>query len=329
VPLDLKKHPYRKAWQLILEPPDPATGEVKAVWDGPPQLAEPVISPDGSLCFDELPESNPSATDSNDLPPECRHGLLDLRANNPRRPVDWRWQMACRLAAKGFTLRLRDWHLYWAVRLRWALLQWGEDLFGHSSRDNAAAALNAAYEFYHAGSCPARWELEARILAGEPAESIGRRFELSPEAVDWYELLFFNVHDRLQTTGYIIHGVIRFHEWHMSPAQNLERTWKCWGYWYGTEALDEVLGAVAAPSPTDKDAFREYVEQQLQTAIAYKAWVAIHMLPTDDPKTAARLLKTWVRMLEIESRSQHRRQDQPTVNITANVQAFLGRIKFH
>jgi hypothetical protein len=200
-------------------------------------------------------------------------------------------------------------------------------LYGHLRRDGAAAPLNAAYDFYHAGSCPARWELEARILADEPVESIGQRFGLSPDAVDWYEALFFNVRDRLQTTSYITHQVIRLHDWHVNPSQNLERTWKYFGFWHGPQALDEVIGEFTAPSPTDKVAFHQYLEDRLRTAITCKAWVAVQMMPTDTPKAAARFLKIWLRMLEIENRSQRRHEEEPTVNITANVQCFLERMR--
>jgi hypothetical protein len=282
----------------------------------------------GSLRVDNLPDSHPTdATSSTaDLPPECRHPELDLRANCPHRPVDWRWQIACRFAIKGFNLRFQDWHLYWAVRFRWALLQWEDELFGKNSRDNAAAALNAAYEVYHAGSGPARWELEARILANEPAESIGQRFNLSTEAVDWYEALFFNVRDCLKATGYVTHTVIRSHDpWQGLPS-DLGRLWKVIGYYRGPEALDEMIGFTAPPPAANKVELHKYLEEQTRRAINCKAFVAIEMVPLDDPKTAMKFVKLWVRMLEIESREQRRRQTGPEVDITLNIRCFLEKL---
>ena len=42
-----------------LEPPDPVTGEVKAIWDGPlPPPPEAVFFPEGSLRVDILPDSH-------------------------------------------------------------------------------------------------------------------------------------------------------------------------------------------------------------------------------------------------------------------------------
>ena len=282
------------------------------------------MSPDGSLILDELPKSHPGVTDSSDLPPECRYELLDLRANSPSRPVDWRWQAACRFAMKGFSLRFRDWHLFWVVRFRWALLEWGEELFGRNCRDNAAGALNMAYSFYHAGSGPTRWELEARILANEPSESIGQRFDLSPEAVDWYEAVFFNVRDRLRATGYITHQVIRLHDPWKGLPNDLERFWKFFGYWGGPRAIDELASGLAAPFPTaDKVDFRKCINEHLGTMVHCKAFVALEMLPLDDPATAMQFLKIWVRIMELESREQRRNQAGPEVNITLNIQYFL------
>jgi hypothetical protein len=328
---DSKKQPYQNIWQVVLEPPDPATGEMRAFWDGPlPQQLGEVFDLDGSLRVDILPDSHPidAASSPTDLPPECSRPEIDLRANSPRRPVDWRWQAACRFATNGFSLRFRDWHLYWAVRFRWALLQWDDELFGHTSRANAAATLNAAYEFYHAGSGPTRWELEARILANEPIASIGQRFDLSPEAVQWYEALFFNVRDCLRASGYVTHQVIRLHEpWHGLPT-DLERLWKLIGYWRGPQALDELINGLAAPSPTAGQAdFHKQLNAHLRTVVDCKALVAIEMLQLDDPKTAMKFLKVWVRLQEIDSRCQRRAQADTNVNVTLNIKCFLDHMR--
>jgi hypothetical protein len=326
---DSEKQPYRHFWQVILEPPDPVTGEVKAFWDGPPPpLPEEVFNLEGSLRLDVLPDSRPTNAAATDLPPECRNVEIDLRANSPRRPVDWRWQMACRLAIKGLSLRFQDWHLYWAVRFRWALLQWNDELFGHNSRAKAAAALDAAYDFYHAGSNFARWELEARLLANEPPESIAQRFDLSPEAVQWYEALFFNVRECLRATGYITHEVIRLHDqWHGLP-NDFERLWKVVGFWRGPQALDELIGGFAAPSPTaDKGDFHKQLNDHFRTVVDCKALVAIEMLPLDDPKTAMQFLKVWARLQEIDSRCHRRGRADTNVNVTLNMQCFLDHMR--
>ena len=208
-----------------------------------------------------------------------------------------------------------------------ARLQWGNELFGQNSRANSAAALNAAYEFYHAQSGRTRGELEARILANEPSEAIGSRFNLCAEAVDWFESLFFNVRDCLRASGYITHQVIRPHDpWQGLPS-DIERLWKLIGYWRGPQALDELINGLAAPSPSgDKSDFHRQINDHLRTAVSCKALVAIEMLPLDDPKTAMKFLKVWVRLLDIESREQRRRQAGPEVDITLNIRCFLEQI---
>ena len=45
--------------------------------------------------------------------------------------------------------------------------------------------------------------VEARILAGETDAEIGRKLAILPEAVDWYEALFFCVRDRLRLHSWI------------------------------------------------------------------------------------------------------------------------------
>jgi hypothetical protein len=211
---------------------------------------------------------------------------------------------------------------------RWAHLQWGDDLSAYEFRHWSDPALNEAFAVYHDGSTPTRWELEARILAGESDEVIGRQFSLQPEAVRWYEAIFFNVRDRLQAKSYITNHVIRLYQQGGNPGVNLETLWKWYGYWGGSRVLDAIVSNFAAlPQPTDSNQVEQYFDEQLKQAIKYRAAVATQAIPWDDPKWAPRILKIWLRMLEIENRQSRSRQSKTEVDIMLNMQALVDYMK--
>lgn len=117
-----------------------------------------------------------------DLPPE---------AWNPMAPLDWRWQIACQIF-RGQARRgdYREPIIHDAVAcLRQEpspsapLVRWACRLAGRQSL--------------------LRWEIEARILAGETDDVIAEKCEHAPEQVRVYEQLFFGVRPFLEATDWL------------------------------------------------------------------------------------------------------------------------------
>ena len=107
-----------------------------------------------------------------------------------------------------------------------------------------------AHSLYHGGPDPVRFEVDARILAKEPFDSIAKKCHLSVPAITAYEALFFNVLDRLEATSYIAHTVIgpKLHEG-LTPS-DIDVLWKFYGYHGGSLVLDR-LNYGAGPGHED------------------------------------------------------------------------------
>jgi hypothetical protein len=118
--------------------------------------------------------------------------------------LDWRWQRVELAHPWRIPRRLRTPDDRWVQRARrfYATLQRNqEDWRGllHSRGHQQRADLLEAYRIRHdLGIEPAvRWEIEARILAGQDDDAIARHGLASPAAVAAYEALFFDVRYRL------------------------------------------------------------------------------------------------------------------------------------
>ena len=98
---------------------------------------------------------------------------------------------------------------------------------------------------------PIRYEVEARILARQTDEEISSKVSMHPEGIRWYELVFFNVRDRIDNEGYIGRQVIGPAVAHGLRNIAIDFSAKYWGYYAGPYMLDLILSDrdPATPSP--------------------------------------------------------------------------------
>jgi hypothetical protein len=83
--------------------------------------------------------------------------------------------------------------------------------------------------------------LEAAILAEITCAEIANLFGVSVDGVNWYEIAFFDVRDRLAHTGFIVLEVIeRARE--RQPKNWSDYGWKLVAYQAGADTLQEVMG---------------------------------------------------------------------------------------
>jgi hypothetical protein len=182
---------------------------------------------------------------------------------NPRRAVDWRW-----LAATGIRDGSLMYHPAWvdswvhrAIAFQDALeAQAGGP--GPHGLPGPDAAIAAACGLMAGEEGPARWHVQALLLAGEDDASIAARCGLTPEAVAACERLFFDVRQGLGRPTYILHQVIGVNRFR--PERDLGRVWRLLGYSGGPLVVDflaagaieggEDLGAVGPTAPGGRDA---------------------------------------------------------------------------
>ena len=166
---------------------------------------------------------------------------------NAMRPPHWRWGLGKWLVAidsRPIT--------------RWNDRPWGGRVIAYhlattqsaihpdgTPIDPELASLHAAHEFW---SNPAyHWDrvvLESHILAGDSPDALAERMGLSPEVLEAYVQVFFDVHPRLSRTTFILHCVIGLHLRRRSTEDELPVLLRLFAYYGGPHVLDAILHVV-------------------------------------------------------------------------------------
>lgn len=169
--------------------------------------------------------------------------LTQLRENSPLRPPDWRWQkvMAYREAGRRLPRIASD-------RLLSKLFQFSERIDACSNDFQLLEVYEKfpyiadAYDIYKKeGAAGTRWEIEARLLAKESYESIGKKTAAPAETIEAFEKLFFNVEDRLTNKSWLINCVIGRSVHVGLSERDYDLLWKLYGLLGGPVMLDLII----------------------------------------------------------------------------------------
>jgi hypothetical protein len=183
------------------------------------------------------PPAVPAGIGASGAPPGRPADPLELRPDGTFRPPDYRWRIAHRLAADEWVPD--EWVDPWVLR--------AEELLTTPPSPRLDApdlrAVDAARDLYERGPFWRKVEVEARLLAGEPAEAIATKSGLTAAAVAAYGALFYAVGDRLRHPAYIVHEAIGLH----GAEADLGVQVRLLGYTGGVHVLDAVLDAVDRP----------------------------------------------------------------------------------
>lgn len=133
---------------------------------------------------------------------------VPYRLIDPYRAPDWRFnrviEMCDRVPMPGRCTPRDD---EYVRRARRFLLDYRNfDDYRRLELEAADEDLYAAFAIYRskgAGDKGLAFVLEARLLTGEPLESIAEHYPFGPRTVDYYEALFFNVRDRLTMRDWV------------------------------------------------------------------------------------------------------------------------------
>ena len=164
----------------------------------------------------------------------------------------------------------------------------------------------------HEGESTTRWAVEARLLAGEPIEAIARKTALTPRAVATFEALFFNVSDKLENRGYLIHIAVGLYPTPREP--DLGLVWRLFGLIGGPVVLDALIdGDYGSPDRPEDERFLD--ELRLKLAVAFK------QLPVD-ATTAPRLIRLYLRLWQAELAAE--KAHQAAVDLMPNIRTFVA-----
>ena len=164
----------------------------------------------------------------------------------------------------------------------------------------------------HEGEPTTRWAVEARLIAGEPIEAIARKTVLTPRAVATFEALFFNVSDRLENRGYLIHFGVGLYPTPREPDPGL--VWRLFGLLGGPVVLDALIDGDYGPPDRPED-------ERFLDELRLKLAVALKLLPID-ATTAPRLIRLYLRLRQAELAAEGARR--AAEDVLPNIRTMLA-----
>jgi hypothetical protein len=258
--------------------------------------------------------------------------MFEFMTKNPWRVPDWRWLRAQHIAHGGPPATVRrdgatsTTLILWAARFSKAWQGCAEDEQSLMKLAWQMPALFWAHYLYDQPHNPARWSVEARILAGETDLEIARRIGCGVEIIEIYEALFFNVRDKLDRKDYILHTVLKDAVLRGLDERDKDLLWKFVAYTCGSNVLNAVINPLVKPqwvdSPEDIPAF---IQDTTTNVIKKKAAVAALCVPIND-KTEMKLIKAFGKFEKLERSSDS--QGKATDQITQGIGAMLENLPF-
>jgi len=223
-----------------------------------------------------------------------------LIAMNPVRRPQWRLDRVLQLVRhrpQPLWPRRVDCHairVYRRILLELAAARNDEDAVDkleHESPD-----ICYAHALHYSADAEPRQILEARLLTSESLDLIAKRMGTSTKAIEYYEALFFNVRDRLDSDDWI-RSVIRgnFHkaERNASNGMDVEQrgyAMRLFAYYGGPLVLDAVIqGLSQAKMPNGVNGVAPWFEDVLDQLVRTSAAVAAATVSIDR-KSMMRLL---------------------------------------
>lgn len=121
--------------------------------------------------------------------------------------------------------------------------------------------------------------IQARLLAGQSAQTIADSVATIASTIEWYEALFFNVADRVKDKKMYRDWIVRTI---LGPAalrgiqdREFDLTAKMFGYFGGPIVLDAILhGLTVTEIPADKRDINQFFDNQFATLLKRKSTMA-------------------------------------------------------
>lgn len=251
--------------------------------------------------------------------------ILNYLANSPLRTPDWRWHraVASRNSEGVATTRRRDGTdgFAWINRA----IKFGRRLDNCvNDQEKATLAMRDPAIFWAhwiwTNPSPLKHSVEARLLARQGDAEIGQRCNLSPESVNAYEAIFFNVRDKLQHTSYILNCAIGSALHRGITEREYDLLWKLYGYFIGPFMLDALESKFSKPvwCSTVDEVHAAVMDDAIST-LKLKSLVAAKTVGVNQ-HTQLALLEQFTKFVEVERNSDARDGDQ---QINENISAMF------
>lgn len=131
-----------------------------------------------------------------------------------------------------------------------------------------------------------RWELQARIVADQPAAQIALEMGLSVSAVENFEAEHFNVRHRLQHSSIVLFQIVQIPTDELWAAADVGKFWAWLACIYGAVALDLVIPPfIALPVELRALGLRAYLHPRCEVCEEFRVVVAGKLIPISATNT--------------------------------------------
>lgn len=230
--------------------------------------------------------------------------MIQYHPNNPLRPVDWRWERARILREQKLKFsKYDDKWVKLAYKFQLALMGCKDDIDRFELLEKNPT-IYFAYVLKGQAQPEAKLyiksEIEARLLSRQSYDEIAKKCSCTPETIDAFENLFFNINDRLDNPTYIVHQV-------MGPAihrglyqREYDLLWKLYGYFCGPLVIDALTTTFTNPvRPGNSDQVDSMFVDDTRSTMRRKAALAARSISVTD-MTQLAILEMYTKFLEIE-----------------------------
>ena len=228
---------------------------------------------------------------------------LTYKPENPNRPPNWRWMRAREiLDAGGRPRTITDNWLARTVRYRRAEAQCSDDAEREVLADRAPWFYWSERFFGEqtAAAQHQRAELEGRLLAAEPVETIASKLGTTAKVIDTYSHVFFDVADRLGHSSYILNHVVGPAIHTGIRSEGGPTLWRLFGYIGGSHVLDAITTTATAPEkPTNHAGVSGFLDARIGDSMRRKAVQAAYAAPDRD-SDQIQTLALFLRYMEYE-----------------------------
>ena len=236
--------------------------------------------------------------------------MLSALRTNPFRAVNWMWQRVCGIVDRSqpTATSRRDgkqaaaW-IRKGVRFKLAYAR------AINPEDQCQLAINHpevfwAHWLFTQERHPARYAVEAYLMARQTDREVGLRCGVPPEVVNAYESLFFNVREKLNYPEYILHCVLGESIQKGIESRNFDLLWKLYGYFCGPH----LVASLTSGFPVNvwcqsSDSVSSAIQDDAIATMKLKAAIAAKTIPVNQ-RTQLGLLEQFTKFVEIERLSE-------------------------
>lgn len=258
---------------------------------------------------------------------------LNIAAQNPFRPADWRWQRAREIfdgVGLPVTRRRDGVRGYMWINKAIRFLQDYENCRNDRQRvllSESRPDVFWAHWAWSATANPQKHLIEAQLLARCDNRDIAWRCGTNDEVIEAYEQLFFNVRTKLQHRSYILNCV-------MGPAihrglseREYDLLWKLYGYFLGPYIVDALESKFSNPvwCGTPEAVGAAVLDDAIGT-LKLKAALAAKTVPVNQ-HTQLALMEQFTKFVEVERNTDSAGKAQE--QILDHISAMMTTLPFN